>query len=777
MKKYGYNNLYNSYNNLNSTAAITNAGDITAAQLSTRKHPKNPKLASSVWLSQSLNQSALTSAISASKNPSKPPKSYNTPFKLKETLLDEIRSIQKVTKNRAPIPARDLYNDLYAISARHTKRKNRPPKYIDNLSTFDTLKDPKQYFESQRTIAYSLMQDFVNEIKLSDFKPHFKDYHSDQTEKLKILRFYEEKAHKLKQRYQRLLDDDLRLIQDFVTSKIGKIRETTSDIFNEYLTVFQQRMIKELLGVLNNQKVSIFDPSSDALLAKKAAIECDDFLYYSNFFEDLSSLVSFLNENLRLKGKFLAETRKDKLDRLRAQADGIPVPEVLEDVDYAAAVPLTAYMKMFKKSVDNLYEYGDGLRKRAKERRDQEALDELLKKASNFDKSLISKNEDLYGQQRLNELNDKAQKGALDIPDDSPLFKLGENGENRYTGPYWQIHQLSEFKRIKTTHSSTEIITNMLLMENGRYTITSSGDESIRITNLLTQENRLAIPKTHPGGSTSLLLTAQDKIVSGGRDGEIKIFDTMIGRSKGVLKGHSGAVWGLVQPDPSEEIVVSCSEDKSLIFWNLEFLSSYKIVASPQSRPVRAMIRDGANKIIFGSISIFVYSTKNFEILKVFKGHTKPVRSLKLFKRRGQLISSAEDNTLRFWNLDSGHCIKTLRVAEAHILEVFEGDFLVSGHVDMKLRFWDLGLRRLICEKESKIFVDAFVVLGNSDDGNGPVVKSERDREREDLVRRIREEEELPWEGFERGSGGGSESGTGRIVFAEYNELVYLKNS
>ena len=168
---------------------------------------------------------------------------------------------------------------------------------------------------------------------------------------------------------------------------------------------------------------------------------------------------------------------------------------------------------------------------------------------------------------------------------------------------------------------------------------------------------------------------------------------------------------------------------------------------------------------MFASTAIYIYSTKDFEITKSFRGHTKPVRSLKLFKKRNQLISSAEDHTLRFWNLDSAVCLKTLRMCEAHVMEIFEGDFLVSGHVDMKLRFWDLGLMRLLCEKESKIFVEGLVVVGNKDDGSG-------DDERAKLVRQIRGEDELVW-----GGGKGSVSGTGRIVFGEYNELVFLKNS
>lgn len=106
-----------------------------------------------------------------------------------------------------------------------------------------------------------------------------------------------------------------------------------------------------------------------------------------------------------------------------------------------------------------------------------------------------------------------------------------------------------EYKRIETTHSPTEIITSLLLMDKDRYAITASTDESIRITNLVTQENRLSIPKTHEGGSNCLLLTAAGLIASGGKDGSLKLFDTIIGRNKGVLLGHQGPIYSVIQPD------------------------------------------------------------------------------------------------------------------------------------------------------------------------------------------------------------------------------------
>jgi len=104
-------------------------------------------------------------------------------------------------------------------------------------------------------------------------------------------------------------------------------------------------------------------------------------------------------------------------------------------------------------------------------------------------------------------------------------------------------------------------------------------------------ENRLSIPKTHDGGSNCLMLSHSGVIVSGGKDGTIKLFDTIIGRNKGVLLGHKGPIYGIVQPDVNKNNIISCSDDKTLIYWTLDHLQALKTIFSPSGRPLRALIK------------------------------------------------------------------------------------------------------------------------------------------------------------------------------------------
>ena len=279
-----------------------------------------------------------------------------------------------------------------------------------------------------------------------------------------------------------------------------------------------------------------------------------------------------------------------------------------------------------------------------------------------------------------------------------------------------------EYKRILTTHSPTEIITSLILMDRDRYAITSSTDESIRITNLVTEENRLSIPKTHDGGANCLLLTAGGLIASGGKDGSLKLFDTVIGRNKGVLLGHKGPIYSIVQPDLLMNYVITCSDDKTLIFWTLDHLQALKTVHSPSGRPIRALIKvptfllsqDNTSKeykstiykaenfggqiitgnkksshILFADHKIHLYNLNSSQIERSFAAHTGNVRCLQIFQN--YLLSSAEDHTLKIWDFFSGDNLTTVRTKESHVMRIFEGEFLVTGGIDFGIKFYDLG--------------------------------------------------------------------------------------
>jgi hypothetical protein len=88
-------------------------------------------------------------------------------------------------------------------------------------------------------VAHTLLLDFQKNVLNSPrIKPINGEYAKPREDRLRILNFMEEEIHKLRRSYQRMVDYDLNLIHEFITRKFEKIRQTSSDIFNEYLENF-----------------------------------------------------------------------------------------------------------------------------------------------------------------------------------------------------------------------------------------------------------------------------------------------------------------------------------------------------------------------------------------------------------------------------------------------------------------------------------------------------------------------------------------------------------
>lgn len=587
---------------------------------------------------------------------------YESEETVQKAIMDEIKSIQGVKssyRNRKPETAKyNTYEDEY-----------RPKILVEEegSSTVNSLHFTNRFFRNRQTITENVLQDFGKSIDLSstNFFTSTRDYHKDNIDKLKILRFNEEKIHKLRRTFQRMLNDDLNKIQDYAIEAIRNIRTLTGDIFNEYCGVFQRKLTREYLKVLNDEKQNVYEASTQGRLRSLTRLHCDDFLKYNTFFPDLISLVNFLNENLKLKKYFLQSTKKSS---------------ALNDV------PVSDYMDMFKRSIDNLMDYKSEVLRAQKNKR----VNEIIKRPLSTNLSKTGLDLEIIGH----------------IPEDSPIFELGD--KTKKAEPFWKINQLIESKLIETSHHHNDVINQLVLSDDSRYAMTCSKDESIRITNLVTGENRLAIPKASEGGCASICHMSDGMLASGGRDGVIKLFDTLIGMNKGVMYGHRDQVWGMVEM-PGEALV-SISEDHSMKFWNTELRAETKTVMSPQNKPIRSLLRISESRLAFSSLRIWIYNVNRDEIEKSLAGHNGQVRTMTYHDNMNRLISAGEDSTLRFWNLETCECVKTLRCPEAHCLAIYKGEYLLSGHTGMEVRFWDLGLLRLICIKTTKIFVETIQV-------------------------------------------------------------------
>jgi WD40 repeat protein len=116
--------------------------------------------------------------------------------------------------------------------------------------------------------------------------------------------------------------------------------------------------------------------------------------------------------------------------------------------------------------------------------------------------------------------------------------------------------------------------------------------------------------------------------------------------------GHRGAVTRLIV-HPIHSWLISCSEDATIKFWNLETGEKEKTLTG-HTRAVLDM--DISEQfLVTGSADSLIKlwdEEANFQCVRTFVGHDQSVSGVKISKN--QIFSCSRDATIRVWNLKNG---------------------------------------------------------------------------------------------------------------------------
>ena len=614
---------------------------------------------------------------------------------VEKVIREEIKSIQKDRKKPQPEYVRkekkttNEYMD--EIEAYLDKKKLHGFRTINDLSN-----GTDSYFRNRQVQNEEVLQELLRDNDMTKLQVYTssRNYHNDRFDKIKIIKYFEDNVHKYRRKIERSMRDDLTTIKDYLHETVKNMMAVTSSIYTEYLNIMQRRMTLEYMKVINEEQYNVYDTDTQQLLERIARRESSEYLKYKIFFLDYIKLIDFSNKNVLMKKKFVQEHFKFNT--------------------FNEEVKISTYVELLNKNVEDLVQFNNDMLLQYKQREVDKATE------SKYINALRVKDPKLLPGSEF--VADVGAGGG----DDKVLFEMGDT--TKVAEPYWKINQLLVHRSVETSHSSKETIKDMMLVDKERYAITCSTDNSVRITNMITGENRLAIPLvTKEGVECMCMDKARNRLVVGGRGGEIVVYDLVIGEKKGVMIGHRDVVWMMLEV--GGEGLISCSEDHSVKFWNMELMTCYKTLISSEARGVRCVVRYGDSRIIYSSKKMFMYNINKDDIEKVFSGHTDYVTSMCIDVKYNRLISSAADHTIRFWSIDTCTLLKVISTDAARCMNIWSNEYLLTSHDSFHIKFWDLALTRLLCVKNTKIFVNKLHVAND-----------------------------------------------GKIIYPEYNSLVILKN-
>ena len=209
--------------------------------------------------------------------------------------------------------------------------------------------------------------------------------------------------------------------------------------------------------------------------------------------------------------------------------------------------------------------------------------------------------------------------------------------------------------------------------------------------------NQAHLTITMPGRHAASVSFSPDskRIVSGGWDHKIIIWDAVTGKQLLTLRGHKGRV-GSVDFSPDGKRIVSGSQDKTIKIWDaakgIELMTLYG-----HEGPVNAQFSPDGNRVISVSYdgTIRLWDSVSGENLITFRGQGPVAMS----PDGNRIASCSQDKTIKIWDPSTGaELLKLIGHTNRVYSVAFSPDSkkIVSGGRDRMIILWDATTGREI---------------------------------------------------------------------------------
>jgi WD40 repeat protein len=279
----------------------------------------------------------------------------------------------------------------------------------------------------------------------------------------------------------------------------------------------------------------------------------------------------------------------------------------------------------------------------------------------------------------------------------------------------WEWHRLQWLsdRSLMTLRGHDGPVVSVAFSQDGKRIVSGGQDGTIRLWD--TQASRcLRTFHLPPGGdrySAPIAEKAREVlpvafspdgrwIASGANDGTVIVWDAVSGEQKRKLTGHALYV-AAIAFSPDGKRILSGGADSAICLWNAE--TGQLVHGIPAHTGVVWSVAFTARGDRFvtgdGYKLVRLWDASTGAELRTFRGHTGEVRSVAVSPDGKTVASASDDKTVKLWDVDTEKEIRTLRGHQAPVQSVAfsaDGARIVSAGSDHTLKLWDVTTGDLV---------------------------------------------------------------------------------